>query len=122
MRFAIYTMLAIAFLCGSSCTKKEIQPQVIRLTIEGDDSAKSAIEKMIKDNPKIYILESETSDSHSASEYSLQIVEPDSSMNYSILSVEPDPNGDYSIMIYDPKTLDAILKEIKNLNEKVKDK
>ena len=79
---------------------------------------------MIKENPKIHIPRSETDSSDPNTEYTLLIVEPDSSKNYSILRVEPDPNTEYSIMIYDPRTqrppvdinqntLDAILRELK---------
>ena len=126
-------MSAIVFLCLCSCNQEDNQRQALRLTVEGDDLAKATIEKMIKDNPTIHIPGSKTDSSNPTTEYSLQIVEPDSSMNYSILRVEPDPNAEYSILIYDPKTqrppadidtntLDAILKELKKRNDEAKNK
>jgi len=131
MRYSISILLAVVFLLGASCTRRDNQTQALRLAVEGDAVAKAAIEQMIKDDPKIQIPGTDNYSSNSASVYSLQIVEPDSDMNYSILRVEPDPNAGYSIMIYDPKThrppkdidpktLEAIQKELKLREEKNK--
>jgi len=133
MRYIICIMSAVVVLLGGSCTREDNQTKAIRLAVEGDDLAKATIEQMIKDNPKIQIPGSDRDGSHSDLEYSLQIVEPDSDMNYSILRVEPDQDAGYNIMIYDPetqrlptdidpKTLEAIQKELNIRKEKIKNK
>jgi len=88
---------------------------------------------MIKENPTIHIPRSKNDSSDITLKYSLQIVEPDSSKNYSILRLEPDPDAEYSIMIYDPrtqrpptnidpKTLDAILRDLEKRKKELKNK
>jgi len=100
IRFA----LGIAILCFGGCNQEASQPKLLLLTVEGDSLTEATIENMIKENPTIQIPRRKTDSSDITTEYSIQIVEPDSSKNYSILRVEPDPGAEYSIMIYDPRT------------------
>ena len=133
MRHVICFALGIAILCFSGCNQEASQTKSLLLTVEGDALTKATIENMIKQNPTIQIPRSKIDSSDITTEYSLQIVEPDPSKNYSILRVQPDPDAEYSIMIYDPKTqrpptnidpktLDAILRDLEKRKEELKNK
>lgn len=131
MKHIICIILGLSFLCLFGCKKEVNQSEPLLVTVEGDDSTKAEIEKMIRRNPVIYVKNS--TEGENTTEYSLQIVEPDSGLSYSIIRVEPDPNTEYSINIYDPDTnkppsnfdknvLEAIKKELENRKVKVKEK
>ncbi len=132
-RMNVTVILWITLVCLWGCEEEASQPQSLPMAVEGDEIIKSAIEDMLRANPKIYIAPGQTGVPGPGTEYAIQIIKPGTGKDYSILRVKPDPDTEYSMLIIDPKTqkppstiepneLNAILEELKNRREAAADK
>lgn len=105
---------SVAFLVWFACAiigcGNHDNPRQLAVVIQGDPATKTALEKLLRDHPKIVVPEKNI-------EYSITLVKPDPNVDYKILKVVPDPNIDYRILIVDPKSQQPVMDPLGQLGE-----
>ena len=104
-------LLAVGVFSVIGCDEPTEAP--LPLVVQGDAGSVENVEHALKQLPRLHVPELGV-------EYSISVVEPNSSIDYKIVQVYPDTTVDYKILVIDPRSGFDLTPLSKRLDEAIR--